>query len=750
MSQEHARKASTPTIDLPPTLGTPQRPPSPVLSSPLPSAQSPLSVASGSSSSPSSELVVPPAPARKRRAAAVAAESAIRQQLHDSGERRSGQSRDETTAVQQLLCDEDESTIDSCLSTVSSTLSAASHPPTSAYLTPQPRKRRSRRRRNRVEADAVAAAANSDSASASANKEQSGVVMPTYLPSAIQSPADDIEPIQSLRRSARHLSKAASFTLSTVAPAVLPNRRAISLPVLRSTHAIFHDAAIICSVLSDLPLSSLLPLRSVSTSFLRASYTPTAWHHQHINVSDEAALTRLRSSTALLALLPSLTINLVSCPGLAIDLMLRAVLVRLPSLRCLRLLNCTKLTRVGVNAVLYCGALTELTIQNCGSLQAQCLTSLLDYAPNLVGNFHHLSTLPDVPRLAADDAELDSAKTDVLAAYRSTAYISALSNACFDYTDYFPDRIDTTRPLYDHRRLIRLDLTKYRNFRDQSLLCLSTEHWQSFTALRHVNLRGCREVSEGAMRQLANVPLLSLDLSFCVLVDDEAIERLAEPYKPLHRSLTSLTLTADQLLTDGACQFLASFSSLSHLGLSQLPLLTDHGLIELQRGPACLSLCSIDVSWCERLVGDWLVGVGEGWTRQENERRMGADFLDYFDRSIGHIDVEHDDEEAGSEVALECDSDGDGIELADARREAAVIARRRAAQREKRKQIRDRRSAHSGQRPSDQTAAAVADGDDGEMWNALRYVDVRYCHGIDVGSKVILGKLRPDIQLKWR
>ena len=751
MSEEHARKASL-SIDLPPPLAVPHRPPSPILSSPLPSARSTRSVESESSSPQSSQLIAPPAPARKRRAAAVAAESAIRQQLHsDSGERRYRQPFGSAPepALQELMCDEDESTIDSCLSAVSSTVSAASNAPTTSYVTPEPRKRRSRRRRHRPEADTVAQAADgAGSGTSSSTDDQSSLVIPTYLPPAILLPLGDTTSTPPLRRSTRRLPKAHSLTSSAASPTVLPRRRATSLPVLRLANPIFHDCAIIASIFSGLPLSSFLRLRSVSTSFLRASYTPAAWHHQHITVADDETLSQFRASTALFALLPSLTVNLVSCPTQSIDLELRAVLSRLPSLRCLRLLNCMKLTHIGVNAVLYCGALTELTVQNCGSLQANSLRSLLDRLPHEGANERYV-ILPDVPRDEADDAAINLARTDLLAAYRSAAYLSALSSTCYCWHDYYKGKRDTPRPLYNYKQLVRLDLTKYRNFRDESLTMFSAEHWQSFVGLQHLNLRGCRELWDGAMRCLANMPLLSLDLSFCVQLTDEGIERLAEQYKPLRQSLTSLTLTSVTQLTDGACEHLSAFVSLSHLVLSQLSQLTDHGLIELQRGPACLSLQSVDVSWCERLVGDWLVGVGEGWTRQENERRMGADFLDYFDGSHRATDEEEQQDELGSE-GHECDSDGDGIELADARREAAVIARRRAAQRERRRRTRERAETRERQQ---QQVAVTTEGtgeDEREMWSALRFVDVRYCHSIDVGSKLILGRLRPDIQLVWR
>ena len=553
--------------------------------------------------------------------------------------------------------------------------------------------------------------------------EHSSLVIPTYLPPAIHSSIDDAASTPPLRRSARQLPKAHSVLHAawTDPHTVLPQQRAVSLPILRSAHPVFHDSAIIASVLSGLPLSSFLRLRSVSASFLRASYTAATWQHQHITVCDEAGLVRLRSSTTLFALLPSLTINLVSCPALNFSTELAALLFRLPSLRCLRLLNCMKLTQPGVDAVVYCGALAELTVQNCGSLQANSIQALLQPVPRTL--LHPPSPL-HVPKETADDVALHTARTGVLAVYRSTAYLSALSSLWSD-----------VRPLYDHRRLVRLDLTKYRNFRDESLLMFTDRHWHTFGQLRHLNLRGCRELSDDCMGRLANVPLHSLDLSFCVQLTNKAIKRLSEPHKPLSHSLTSLVLTSVTLLTDGACEDLAGFSSLSRLDLSQLPRLTDHGLTLLQRGPACLSLCELVVSWCERLVGDWLVGLGEGWTRDENERRMGADFLDYFDGSHGHSD--EDEEGEGSGEARECDSDGDGIELADARREAAVIARRRAAQRERRRRTRER----SGQQQQ---------RDEQEMWSALRYVDVRYCHGIDVGSKVILGRLRPDIQLVWR
>ena len=736
MSQEHARKATNLSIDLPPPPAAPHRPPSPVLPSPLPSAQSSASVSSASSSPLSCQPVPPPAPARKRRAAAVAAESAIRQQLQpDSAERITGPPH----SLQQLVCDEDESTIDSCVSAVSSTLSTVSHAPTSAYVTPEPRKRRSRRRRQRAEADAAAPAA--DGSTSSSTDEVSGVVIPTYLPPAILPPVDEAATTPSLRRSTRRLPKAHSLVSSTHAPTAPPRRRATSLPSVKSAHPIFHDFAITTSVLSSLPLSSFLHLRAVSTSFLRPSYTPAAWYHQHVTVCDAASLVRLRSSTALFALLPSLTVNLVSCPTLCIDAELRALLSRLPSLRSLRLVNCMKLTKLGVNAVLYCGALTELTVQNCGSLQARCLSSLLEHIPCL-GSVQQLQLLPDVPRDAADDAALSLARTDALAAYRSTAYVSALSSTCFRWDDEYHVRRDTPRPLYDHTRLVRLDLTKFRNWRDESLLTFRDEHWRSFVSLRHLNLRGCRELTDESMSCVADMPLLSLDLSFCVQLNNLAIERLANRSRPLRQTLKSLTLTSAVMLTDGACEHLAAFVHLSHLVLSQLPRLTDHGLIQLQRGPACLKLCSVDVSWCERLVGDWLVSVGEGWTRQENERRMGADFLDYYDGSHSGM-VQEEEDELTSE-GHECDSDGDGVELADARREAAVIARRRAAQRERRRLTPERRVGQG------QLATVAAAEESSEMWSALRYVDVRYCHGVDVGSKVILARLRPDIQLVWR
>ena len=754
MAHDHARQAASLSIDLPPAAAAPSRPPSPVLSSPLPST---LSSETDAPTPQSSAPVAPPAPARKRRAAAVAAESAIRQQLHsdDSAEKPHGRLHGvEAHAVQELLCDEDESTIDSCLSMVSSTASVASHVPAAAYVTPEPRKRRSRRKKRKAEAEAAAASVAAADNASSSGDEQNGLVIPTYLPPpAMQLPLDDPSTSPALRRSIRRLPKAHSLTASSPVHTNLPHRRAVSLPVVRSAHSIFHDSAIVASILSGLPLHCFLRLRSVCSSFLRASYTPATWQHHHLTVSDPAALTRLRSSTALFALLPSLTVNLISHLTLSIDSELRAVLARLPSLRCLRLLNCAKLTKHGVNAVLYCGALTELTVQNCSGLQAHCLSSLLDYTPS-PGSPNQLQALPDVPRDSADNTALNAARKDVLADYRTAAYLSALSNACFQPRDGQNGARDAPRPLYDHTRLVRLDLTKYRNLRDESLSSWPASHWSSMAALRHLNLRGCRELSDKSMACLAHTSLLSLDLSFCVQLTNRGMEWLSAQHKPLRSTLTSLNLTCVSLLTDGACEHLAAFSSLSILVLSQLPHVSDYGLLLLQRGPACLSLRSVDVSWCDRMAGDWLVTVGEGWTRRENERRMGADFLDYFDASSSHSDTADDGDGEGREEGMECDSDGEGIELADARREAAVIARRRAAQRARRKRALE--ASGQGRRQlqiataSSSTATVEAGLEEREMWCSLQSVDLRFCHGIDLGSKVILSRLRPDIQLTWR
>ena len=510
---------------------------------------------------------------------------------------------------------------------------------------------------------------------------------------------------------------------------VLSPTRALSLPVLRSAHAIFHDCALLASVLSGLSLTSFLRLRSVSTAFLRASYTPTTWQHHHLTITTAASLAHLRAHTPLFALLPSLTINLVSCPLQNIDEPLRGLLVRLPSLRCVRLLNCVRLTEVGVRAVLLCGALRELTVQNCGGLQSHSLQYLLDSRKRPC-----FPSILDRGQEDADAEALVSARTDALSSYRSAAYMAALS--CMWQTD---------RPSYAHYQLERLDLTKYRNFNDRSLH-FDDAHLESFTSLRQLNLRGCRELTDESMGRLACLSLHSLDLSFCVQLTSNGMAALADSARPLSRSLTSLTLTSVTLLTDAACEELARFTSLSHLVLSQLPKLTDHGLMLLQKGPACLSLSSVVLSWCDHLLGDWLVSVGEGWTREENERRMGADFLDYLDTTTptNNSSGLHGDPDADAEDGsrLECDSDGDGGELADARREAVVIARRRTAQRERRRRAREKGGVGS--------LRQVGGEVEREMWSALRHVDVRYCHGIDVASKVILSRLRPDVELVWR
>lgn len=138
---------------------------------------------------------------------------------------------------------------------------------------------------------------------------------------------------------------------------------------------------------------------------------------------------------------------------------------------------------------------------------------------------------------------------------------------------------------------------------------------KQFPYLTDLNLTGCTPVNDQVLAQLKEMPLTSLNLSFCEHTDTVLAF--------LSTTLTSLDLSNSEKLTDAGLMHLGKLSSLTHLDLSECTLLTSRGLSHLESLPLtylnlnCMllltdggllhlksirSLCHLDLSFSEYIT----------------------------------------------------------------------------------------------------------------------------------------------------
>ena len=270
--------------------------------------------------------------------------------------------------------------------------------------------------------------------------------------------------------------------------------------------------------------------------------------------------------------------------------------------------------------------------------------------------------------------------------------------------------------------LTSLDLTKYRLANVRTLAQVS-----SFTALQRLVLRGCRELNDYAVGYVSHCrELRELDLSFCVLLTAEACNHLGAS-STMVQSLRSLSLVSLELVTDVAMRHLAHLH-LTSLDVSQCDQLTDRGLHHLTTGPCALTLTSLNLSWLPDITGAALLDFADLRTRFE------ASWEDRYD-SRYDVGGEEEGEGEGEEEEEEEDEDGvDVSEMVEARRQSRMLMRKRDA----RRRDRGKEEEHGKCVPSE------------ELWHALRRVDVTHCQEVDSGSKSVLIRTRPEVQLIWQ
>lgn len=126
------------------------------------------------------------------------------------------------------------------------------------------------------------------------------------------------------------------------------------------------------------------------------------------------------------------------------------------------------------------------------------------------------------------------------------------------------------------------------------------------TSLTSVNVSGCRELTDEAIKAVASTcPLQSLNVAYCgKLLTDESIKAVATNCP----SLTTLNVADCKLLTDASIKTIAtSCSSLTSLDVSRCKALTDDSIKALAVG--CPSLTYLNVRNCEKLTDEAIYAV---------------------------------------------------------------------------------------------------------------------------------------------
>ena len=144
----------------------------------------------------------------------------------------------------------------------------------------------------------------------------------------------------------------------------------------------------------------------------------------------------------------------------------------------------------------------------------------------------------------------------------------------------------------------------------------------SFTHLQRLVVRGCRELTDDAVKPIVDcAELRELDLSFCALLTPKSCLGLSS--SPTAQSLRSLSMVSLELLTDAALHYLARLS-LTSLDVSQCDQLTDRGLHHLTTGPCALTLTTLHLSWLPNITGAALLDFADLRTGSRPRGRTGT------------------------------------------------------------------------------------------------------------------------------
>ena len=161
--------------------------------------------------------------------------------------------------------------------------------------------------------------------------------------------------------------------------------------------------------------------------------------------------------------------------------------------------------------------------------------------------------------------------------------------------------INISKRSNDITATVSLDVSDSHSLTDESFIAII----EGSASLTSVNVSGCRELTDEAIKAVASRSLQSLNVAYCgKLLTDESIKAVATSCP----SLTTLNAADCKLLTDESIQALSGgCRSLTSLDVSRCKSLTDESMKALAAG--CTALTYLNVRNCEKLTGEAMKAV---------------------------------------------------------------------------------------------------------------------------------------------